>query len=110
MDPGPTIEIPVTHLSYDTLAADYTGQRKLHLVLLRKLRALSASAVSPARILEIGCGTGNFLCSIAALTLGQCFGLEPSSGILELARERNASVSWVQGSAEAVPFPDGVHL
>lgn len=91
-------------ISYDTVAADYAIHRSVHPDLLRKLVEYCGAA-SSLRVLEVGCGTGNYVASLAAATSAHCFGLEPSPTMLEAARQRAAPVSWFQGSAEFLPFP-----
>jgi ubiquinone/menaquinone biosynthesis C-methylase UbiE len=94
------------HASYDTIAADYAAHRSPHPQLLTKLVTL-CRARSPLRILEVGCGTGNYVNSLAGITSARCSGLDPSARMLDLARRRNTPVSWFQGFAESLPFPDG---
>jgi ubiquinone/menaquinone biosynthesis C-methylase UbiE len=93
-------------ISYDTVASDYAIHRSVHPNLLRRLVALSG-LTSSSRVLEVGSGTGNYIASIAALTSAHCTGLEPSSGMLNAARQKTATVSWLQGSAESIPFTNG---
>jgi ubiquinone/menaquinone biosynthesis C-methylase UbiE len=93
------------NISYDTIAADYAIHRSVQPDLLRKLIEFPR-IVSSSRVLEIGCGTGNYISSIESLTSARCFGIEPSSGMLEEARKKAAPISWSQGTAEALPYPD----
>ena len=93
-------------ISYDAIAADYAIHRSVHPHLLRKL-AEYCDAPSSSRVLEVGCGTGNYVVSLAAVTSAHCAGLEPSSKMLDAARQKAAPVSWFQGSAESLPFSDG---
>ena len=93
-------------ISYDTIAADYAIHRSVHPSLLRKLIELVGITAS-TRILEVGCGTGNYVAAIAAATPARCSGLEPSAGMLDVARQKTETVSWFHGSAESLPFPDG---
>ena len=93
-------------VSYDTIAADYAVHRSVHPRLLRRLAAL-CDTKSPASVLEVGCGTGNYVNSLAAITSAHCSGLDPSSKMLGAARRKNRPVSWFQGSAESLPFPNG---
>ena len=60
---------------------------------------------SESRVLEVGCGTGNYITAIASATSAKCFGLEPSAAMLELAAAGAGTVSLTQGSAEALPYP-----
>jgi ubiquinone/menaquinone biosynthesis C-methylase UbiE len=93
-------------VSYDTIAADYAVHRSVHPELLRRLVALCDVRL-PSRVLEVGCGTGNYVNSLAAITSARCSGLDPSSKMLDVARRKNTPVSWFQGSAESLPFPNG---
>lgn len=58
-----------------------------------------------ASILDVGCGTG-----IASATFASngfaVTGLDPSASMLERAREHVPAATFVEGSAEALPFPD----
>ena len=92
-------------VSYDSIAADYAVHRSVRPEILRRLVAL-CDTESPSRVLEVGCGTGNYVNSLAAITSAQCSGLDPSSKMLDAARQKNTPVAWVQGSAEALPFPN----
>ena len=94
------------NVSYDTIAADYAIHRSVHPDLLRTLIKRSGIR-SSSSVLEVGCGTGNYIASIAAMTTARCCGLEPSAGMLDAARQKRASVSWSEGSAESLPYPDG---
>jgi len=93
-------------ISYDAIAADYAKHRSVHANLLKRLVEY-CRINSPSRVLEVGCGTGNYVSAIAAITGARCSGLDPSSKMLDAARQKSAPVSWWQGHAGAVPFPDG---
>ncbi len=74
-------------------------------------RALVESAgIEPGmEVLDVACGTGN--ASIPAAKLAaRVTGLDLSPGLLSLARELGADgmveVDWVEGDAQALPFPD----
>lgn len=62
------------------------------------------------RVLDIACGSGN--AALAAARRGcRVTGLDYAPSLLERARARAAAegveVEWVEGDAEALPFPDG---
>lgn len=60
------------------------------------------------RVLDIGCGDGNYTGPAADRT-GAAIGLDQSSAMLEAARQRvggRADIGWVRGDAERLPFPD----
>lgn len=58
------------------------------------------------RTLDLGCGTGRNLPLFPRDA--RVIGLEPSPHVLRRARRRAPGVPLVQGSAEALPFRDGV--
>jgi SAM-dependent methyltransferase len=72
---------------------------------VRKVKALAvASAGAQRRLLDIGCGDGSFLAACRALPLVR-FGLDMSWDALRAAKERGG-FGVLQGSIEALPFPD----
>jgi ubiquinone/menaquinone biosynthesis C-methylase UbiE len=62
------------------------------------------------RVLDVACGTGIIACRIAA-TGAKVTGLDLTPAMLEQAKKRaeaeRVSVTWVERSAESLPFPDG---
>ncbi|MFZ4506241.1 MAG: class I SAM-dependent methyltransferase [Fimbriimonas sp.] len=57
------------------------------------------------RVLDVGCGEGRWCRRLAgegAITVG----LDPAAEFLELARARHPEGTYVEGVAEALPFPD----
>lgn len=71
-------------------------------------RTLRQHGLKPGdRLLDVACGTG-LLSAAAARVLGRADGitcLDPSAGMLDEAR-RKLPATFVQGRAEALPFPD----
>jgi methylase of polypeptide subunit release factors len=61
-------------LSYDAIAADYAIHRSAHPGVLRWLIEF-CDRRSLSSVLEIGCGTGNYVISLAAATSARCSGL-----------------------------------
>jgi ubiquinone/menaquinone biosynthesis C-methylase UbiE len=64
------------------------------------------TAGARGRTLDLGCGTGRNLPLFPAGV--RVIGLDPSAQVLARARRRSPGVPLVQGSAEALPFRDGV--
>lgn len=60
------------------------------------------------RVLDVACGTGILAREAASRTgpNGSVAGLDPSAGMLEVAKQLAPAVEWRQGVAEALPFPD----
>ncbi|WP_053959841.1 ubiquinone/menaquinone biosynthesis methyltransferase [Sulfobacillus thermosulfidooxidans] len=68
---------------------------------------------SGLKVLDVGCGTGTTTRLIAKKlgTQGQVVGLDPSEGMLTVAKSTMidpdaASIEWILGSAEHLPFED----
>jgi len=61
------------------------------------------------RILDLGCGTGRFSEGLAAEFNAEVIGLDPSTKMLERAREkrRDPRVRYELGRAEAIPLQSG---
>ena len=55
--------------------------------------------------LDVGCGTGALAARLAAAGY-EMTGVDPSSGMLDVLRERAPAVRAVQGSGTALPFDD----
>ena len=88
---------------YEALAARYAKHRRVH---PEVLACLSAPLNQAARVLEVGCGTGNYICAMRELVGCDCVGLDPSAAMLEKLRGRACKVQSVQGSAEQLGLPD----
>jgi ubiquinone/menaquinone biosynthesis C-methylase UbiE len=56
--------------------------------------------------LDVGTGTGNYACALAARGL-RVTGLDPSEAMLAVARSKPQPVSWQQGAAEDLPYQEG---
>jgi ubiquinone/menaquinone biosynthesis C-methylase UbiE len=93
------------HLDYDQLAAEYARHRQVHPGVLRGLSE-TAGLGAGARVLEIGCGTGNYSLALAELTGAVVTGIDPSARMLAQARARSSAISFLSGRAEHLPLPD----
>ena len=89
----------VHRIDYDALAAAYARDRQVH---PRVLKHLAGAVPNGARVLEVGCGTGNYIIALAALTGADCWGFDPSEGMLEQARGRPSPVQFRPGRAERI--------
>jgi ubiquinone/menaquinone biosynthesis C-methylase UbiE len=66
------------------------------------------SLLTPARVVDVGCGTGQLTARIQSkLRPDVVYGCDPSSGMLAQARARNTDVEWIEGKAEQLPLPAG---
>jgi ubiquinone/menaquinone biosynthesis C-methylase UbiE len=72
---------------------------------------LEAAGLTAAdKVVDVGCGPGTAV-RLAARSGAAATGVDPSPVMLSLARRisalrRSRRVSWIQGSAENLPFPD----
>ncbi len=57
------------------------------------------------QLLDIGCGAGLF-CDLAYATGAQVTGMDASDKLIELAKEKNASIHFSVGEMEELPFDD----
>jgi ubiquinone/menaquinone biosynthesis C-methylase UbiE len=92
-------------IDYDAIAAAYARNRQLH---PRVLEALCHDLGPTSTVLEVGCGTGNYIAAIQETIGCACWGLEPSAGMLAQARARSQAVTFRQSSAESLDVPDRV--
>jgi len=85
---------------YDSPRGRWIGDTEFHL-LSRHLD------VHPGqRLLEVGCGTGWFTRRLADAGF-DVTGLDVDANMLDVARQRsNRAISWLQGDASRLPFPD----
>ena len=56
--------------------------------------------------LDVGTGTGHFACDLASRGL-RVTGCDSSGAMLQVARGKDADVTWLHSRAEALPFGDG---
>ncbi|MET0283115.1 MAG: class I SAM-dependent methyltransferase [Polyangiales bacterium] len=86
---------------YDAIAPHYDRRYALHEYGGIE-EALDAYVVGKQRVLELGCGTGQWLARLGAVALG----LDLSAGMLASARER-VGARVVRGDACSLPFASG---
>ena len=74
---------------------------------------IDLARVSPGdRVLDVGCGTGVVTLALPAMVgqAGAVVGLDPSAGMLAVARDlaasRGLSIEWREADAAAMPFAD----
>jgi ubiquinone/menaquinone biosynthesis C-methylase UbiE len=58
------------------------------------------------RALDVGTGTGNYACALAAHGL-RVTALDASEAMLSVARHKPQTVDWQQGTAEDLPYEQG---
>lgn len=92
-------------LNYDELARQYSQNRKIHTGVLQNLLE-TAQLNGQKSVLEVGCGTGNYILAIQAAAGCECHGVDPSEKMLEAAMQRGGQVHFQQAGAEKLPFAD----
>ena len=93
-------------IDYDKIASEYARHRQVHPKVLRDL--LETSGVDAAsRVLEVGCGTGNYIVALEERVGCSCWGIDPSESMLSGARQRSKRIELRPGRAERLEFSDG---
>lgn len=87
---------------YNDIGKGYNSTRKADPFLVSRFIA-HLMPVKGRHYLDIGCGTGNYTCAIQRLGF-DCTGIDPSEEMLRMARIQSNDISWIQGSAEAIPL------
>jgi ubiquinone/menaquinone biosynthesis C-methylase UbiE len=94
-------------IDYNLLAAEYARHRQVHPEVLKGL--LAGGMLAPAsRVLEVGCGTGNYISAISSFTGCAAWGIDPSEQMLAHARTRSSAVTFQTGRAEALDFDSDI--
>jgi ubiquinone/menaquinone biosynthesis C-methylase UbiE len=90
-------------VDYDQAASEYAAHRQVHAGVFRELRA-RAGLGPDSRVLEVGCGTGNYITALAGTFGCTACGLDPS--IEMLSRVRSERVHCLVGRAQELGFAD----
>ncbi len=93
-------------IDYNTLASEYEKYRDVHPGVVDSLVSMG-KVESSSRILEVGCGTGNYIGRIAELIGCQTYGIDPSDQMLSIAREKFPSLGLYLGKGEKLDFESG---
>ena len=101
MEAPPRVDYDALAPTYNTRFEAKSARPDIALALADLARDLHAH-----RILEAGCGTGHWLAGLRPLT-GQCYGLDPSAGMLAQARRQSAPLRLLRGRGERLPFAAG---
>jgi SAM-dependent methyltransferase len=92
-------------LDYNSLAREYARHRQIHPGVLHNL--LKAGRLDPdSKVLEVGCGTGNYTAALEETIHCACWGLDPSEQMLARAREQVPGAHFQIGRAEHLDYPD----
>jgi len=96
----------VSGMDYDSYAPLYAQTRSAVPWILAPLARAVRAAPPGATIVEIGCGTGNYVSALAAFEPDRVYkGFDLSAEMLRVARGHSAAVEWSAGDADrAFPF------
>ena len=93
-------------LDFDQRAAEYARHRQVHPGVVDGLRE-SGLFAPETRLLDVGCGTGNYAAALSKATGCRVSGIDPSRRMLDWARDAAPWESLLEGNAELLPFGDG---
>ena len=92
---------PVVPL-YDDIGENYDVSRRADPYIAQRLMYhLKASPVG--RYLDLACGTGNYTLALRGSDI-QFWGIDPSKRMIAAAHQKEDSIVWCLGTAEALPF------
>lgn len=92
-------------IDYDRIASEYAKHRKVNPGVLTELIS-SVGLRDSSKVLDVGCGTGNYLVVLKSLTGCACWGIDPSKQMLSKAKQQLSEASFQVGEAESLHFPD----
>jgi ubiquinone/menaquinone biosynthesis C-methylase UbiE len=84
--------------TYDSVRSENKGLVELFIEEMKIIKA--------TRVLDFGCGTGNYANALQRLTQAQVYGVEPSDGMRKKAAAKNPNIAFVNGDHENIPFED----
>jgi ubiquinone/menaquinone biosynthesis C-methylase UbiE len=94
-------------IEYNSIAREYARYRSSDETAIERLVARSGIS-SASRVLEIGCGTGNYISELQKRVGCQCSGVDPAAEMIAQARQRSATVVYCVGLAERLGLPEAV--
>lgn len=94
---------PTARIDYDAISARYDDFRGAGAELAEIILA-EAGPAAGARILDVGCGTGNVAAALARLVDPNIVGVDRSLGMLTAARTKLPDASWIQADSAALPL------
>jgi ubiquinone/menaquinone biosynthesis C-methylase UbiE len=92
-------------IDYDKAAQEYAVHRSIHSGVFREL-CRQARPGAHSTVLEVGCGTGNYISALAHCYGCATYGLDPSIRMLAHAQAHQEPVRWLRGQAEHLPFAE----
>jgi demethylmenaquinone methyltransferase/2-methoxy-6-polyprenyl-1,4-benzoquinol methylase len=104
------LDAPEVRSMFDRIAPVYDLMNRVMTAGLdqRWRRETVKAVVRPGdRMLDACCGTGDLAVAAVKAGAGEVVGLDFSPRMLERARAKQQTVTWLDGDVMAMPFPDG---
>ncbi len=92
-------------INYNEICKIYDDVRDADIELINRFLG-EVEVNKNTRVLDIGCGTGNYTSLFQKVTGASVFGIDPSQGMLEKAEKKNSHIVFLLGDAAAIPHPD----
>ena len=100
------------NVDYSKISSKYEfdplREKKIEKTLIKTLKQ-NYSQKSPFGVIDIGCGSGNWLevnyNNLSKYENIKWFGVDNSEKMLLLANNKNINISWIQASADTLPLP-----
>jgi SAM-dependent methyltransferase len=89
-------------IDYNAIAERYAQHRSVHPIVLSRL---AGALQRTSRVLEIGCGTGNYILALHQAVGCACWGVDPSAEMLSKITAHSFPVRVLLGHAELLDFP-----
>ncbi len=89
---------------YQAIASEYARHRQTNPAVVRNL-ILTGRIGPTSTVLEVGCGTGNYLLALEKAVGCACWGMDPSEAMLAQARASSARACFSCASAERMDLP-----
>jgi ubiquinone/menaquinone biosynthesis C-methylase UbiE len=92
---------------FNVFADEFAQYRKIDPPVLEDLMN-TGKLYEDSSVLEVGCGTGNYIIELANRTHAACYGLDPAEKMLAQARTNPQAngIQWFSGYARQLLFPD----
>ena len=91
---------------YQTIASEYGRLRHVHPEVVCGLISMGELG-RESTVLDVGCGTGNYLLALSEIVGCDCWGVDPSEAMLAEAQRRLIKAHLFHASAERMGLPTG---
>lgn len=92
-------------MDYNVLSQDYDLTRNINVDTLKRILS-KTDFHAGTKVLDFGCGTGNYTCAVKKLTDADIYGIEPSDGMREKAMAKKMDITFLKGDHTGIPVDD----